>query len=152
MRNSSNPESGFTLIEMIVVLTILGLVLAVVLTRGPTRSVTIDLDAASRTLTDELRHARGQAILTDRAVQISAEQARAALTRTAHRDQVGPIALALHSPPDDPHQDGTLRFDPDGSASGARIELAEGHERISIVIDWLTGRITQGAIRRDDES
>ncbi len=145
-------EAGFTLIEMMVVLAVLGLMIGIVVSRGPTRSATIDLNAASRILTDALRHARGQAILTDRPVRISALQARDALARTTRRDQAGPIELSLHSPPDDPHQDGTLRFNADGSANGARIVLTEGHEAVSIGIDWLTGRITQGPIRRDDAS
>ena len=154
MRNNltAETEAGFTLIEMIVVVVILGLVLGILLTRGPTRSAPIDLNAASRTLTDELRHARGQAIVTDRPVRITADDARAALARAAHRNQAGPIALALHSPPGDPRQDGVLRFDPDGSADGARIVLAEGQESVTIVVDWLTGRISQEAIRRDDGS
>ena len=152
MRNSPAAESGFTLLEMIVVLVILGLVLGILLGRGPTRSVTVDLTAASRTLTDELRHARGEAITTDRAVRITADQARAALAAASRRNQVAPIALALHSPASDPHRDGTLRFDADGSSGGGRIDLAEGPARISIVVDWLTGRISQGPIRRDDGS
>ena len=147
-----DPEAGFTLIEMIVVLVVLGLMVGILVSRGPTRSATIDLTAASRTLADALRHARGQAILTDRPVRISVLQAREALAHAAHRNQAGPIELSLHSPPDDPHQDGTLRFNADGSANGARIVLAEGHEAVSISIDWLTGRITQGPIRRDDAS
>jgi len=145
-----DPESGFTLIEMIVVLVVMGLMIGILVARGPTRSATIDLNAASRTLTDELRHARGEAISTDRPVRISAAQARDALARAAHRNQAGPIALMLHSPPDDPHENGILRFDPDGSANGARIVLAENHQSIAITIDWLTGRISQGPIRRDD--
>ena len=150
MRNKPEPQAGFTLIEMIVVLVILGLVLGILLARGPTRSASIDLHAAARTLTDELRHARGQAIVTDRPVRIDAGEARAALARTARRDQAGPIALALHSPAGEPRIDGVLRFDPDGSANGGRIMLTEGAETLSIVVDWLTGRSSQGAIERDD--
>ena len=151
-RNSVVPgsESGFTLIEMMVVLVVLGLTAGILISRGPTRSATLDLHAASRTLTDEMRHARGQAIATDRSVQISAAQAREAVARAASR-QAGPIAVALHSPADDPHRDGILRFDPDGGANGARIVLTEGHARIAITIDWLTGRISQSPIRRNDE-
>jgi general secretion pathway protein H len=145
-------QAGFTLIEMIVVLVVLGLVIGIVLARGPTRSPTIDLTAASRGLTDALRHARGQAILTGRPVRISSAQASEALSRSASRNQAGQIGVALHSPPDDPRADGVLRFDPDGSANGARIVLTEGQESISITIDWLTGRITQGPIRRGDAS
>jgi general secretion pathway protein H len=148
----SKEAAGFTLIEMMVVLVVLALMTGILVSRGPTRSATIDLNAASRTLVDALRHARGQAIITDRPVLVSVAQAREALARAAYREQAGPMALSLHSPPDDPHRDGTLRFEPDGSASSARIVVAEGHESVSITVDWLTGRITQGPIRRDDAS
>ena len=150
MRNKR--DSGFTLIEMMVVLAILGLVLGIVVTRGPTRSATIDLTAASRSLMDALRHARGEAIATDRPVRISAAQAREALAASGHRNQAGPIALSLHSPPGDSHTEGVLRFDADGGSNGARIVLVEKQESVSIVIDWLTGRIARGPIERHDES
>ena len=145
-------DAGFTLIEMIVVLAVMGLMLGILVARGPTRSATIDLDAASRRLTDTLRQARGRAIGTDRPVRVSAAQAREAVAEVSRRDQEAPVVLSLHSPADDPRGEGSLRFDPDGGANGARIVLAEGHEQLSISVDWLTGRITQGPIRRDDAS
>ena len=37
---------------------------------------------------------------------------------------------------------GAIRFDPDGSSSGGRIELTEGKRRMQIGIDWLTGRVS----------
>ncbi len=150
--NAPRDDAGFTLIEMIVVLAVMGLMLGILVARGPTRSATIDLDAASRHLADALRQARGRAIGTDRPVRVSAAQAREAVAAVSRRDQAGPVLLSLHSPADDPRGEGSLRFDPDGGASGARIVLAEGHEQLSIDVDWLTGRITQGPIRRDDAS
>ncbi len=144
--------AGFTLIEMIVVLAVLGLMLGILVARGPTRSATIDLDAASRRLSDVLRQARGRAISTDLPVRFSAAQARRAVVEALPRDQAAPVALFLHTPPDDPRGEGSLRFDPDGGANGARIVIAEGHEQVSISVDWLTGRITRGPIRRDDAS
>jgi len=147
LRNSrtAGAQSGFTLIEMIVVLVVLGLVTGILIARGPTRSPTIDLTAASRSLTDALRHARGQAITTGLPVRINAAQAREALTHAATRNPAGPISVFLHSPPGDPGTDGVLRFDPDGSANGARIVLVEGQESVGITIDWLTGRISSRA-------
>lgn len=144
-------ESGFTLIEMIVVLVVLSLVIGILVARGPSRSATVDLTAASRSLTDALRHARGQAIATGQPVRISAAQAREALAMvSASRTLAGPISLVLHSPADDPHEDGSVRFAADGSANDAILVLTENRERLVIAIDWLTGRITQGPIRRGD--
>ena len=151
MRNSRG-QSGFTLIETLVVVAILAVVVGVLVSRGPTRSATIDLTAASRTLADDLRHARARAIDTDRPVHLDAAQMRAALASMVERNRAGTISLSVHSPPDDARGDGVLRFDPDGSANGARIVLVEGQEHISIGVDWLTGRIGRGTIARDDNA
>ncbi|WP_428395734.1 GspH/FimT family pseudopilin [Lichenicoccus sp.] len=142
---------GFTLIETLVVVTILAIVVGVLISRGPTKSATIDLTAASRTLADDLRHARAQAIDTDRPVRLDAAQMRVALARLVDR-RAGPISLSVHSPADAARRDGVLRFNPDGSANGARIVLVEGHEHIDIAIDWLTGRIDRGTIARDPDA
>ena len=140
-----STRAGFTLIEMIVVLAVLGLVLTIVLQRGPTRSPSLDLRAASRSLTDALRQARGRAIATDRPVLVTAGQARAALDRLGSR-----VTLELHSPPGEHAGNGTLRFDPDGGATAALIRLSEGDADVDIGIDWFSGQIRQGAVHRTD--
>jgi general secretion pathway protein H len=38
---------------------------------------------------------------------------------------------------------GRIRFAPDGSASGGRIELSGGGRTIWVGIDWLSGRVSQ---------
>jgi general secretion pathway protein H len=38
--------------------------------------------------------------------------------------------------------EGGIRFDPDGSSTGGRIELGEGPRKIEIGVDWLTGRVS----------
>ena len=138
-------DAGFTLIEMIVVLAVLGLVLTIVLQRGPVRSASLDLRAASRSLVDALREARGRAIATDRPVNVTARQAREAMARMQGR-----VTLELHSPPGEHEGNGTLRFDPDGGASAALIRLTEGDAGVDIGIDWFSGQIRQGAIHRTD--
>ena len=149
---SSQEQNGFTLIETLVVVAILAIMVGVLVARGPTRSATIDLTAASRMLADDLRHARAQAIDTDRPVHLDAAQMREVVARLVDRNRAGPISLSVHSPADAVRGDGVLRFNPDGSANGARIVLVEGHEYISIGIDWLTGRIDRGTIARDDDA
>lgn len=61
MRNSP-PDSGFTLIEMIVVVLILGLIGTVLLTRGPLHSITLDLRGAGQQLASAMRQTRMRAI------------------------------------------------------------------------------------------
>ncbi len=130
---------------MIVVLAVLGLVLTLVLQRGPTRSATLDLRAASRSLTDALREARGRAIASDRPVLVTARQAREALAGLGSR-----VTLDLHSPPGEHTGDGTLRFDADGGATAALIRLSEGDEALDVGIDWFSGQIRQGTVHHSD--
>lgn len=35
-----------------------------------------------------------------------------------------------------------IRFNPDGSSTGGRIELAQGSRYMSVGVDWLTSRIS----------
>ena len=68
--NSATSQDGFTLLEMIVVIVILGLVAGLVLTRGPMRSTGLSARAAATMLAGSLRAARSEAIATDRPVTV----------------------------------------------------------------------------------
>lgn len=133
-----NPRrtAGFTLIEMLVVLVILGLVGSLVISRGPARSAGLDLRLQAGAIAQALRSARGQAIATDRIVAFNLDLAR-------RRFNVGTgLPHALPAPMQLAATETVIRFGPDGSASGGFITLAEGNARIGIGVDWLTGRIS----------
>lgn len=138
-RGAVTPDSrdaGFTLLEIVVVLAIVGLMLGLVATRGPLRSGRMDLEAATRGMVGALRVARSQAIARNRPV---------AVTLTAHGYRVqGQQTVAL---PADIMLAGAseIRFAPDGSASGGRIVLHGKALRTSIAVDWLTGSIQIGS-------
>jgi general secretion pathway protein H len=137
--------AGFTLIEVTVVLVILGLALAQLAQRGPLRSAALDLRAATVTVVQGLRLARARAILADRAVVLAVDAARQTVRVGDDRPRFLPGAVALTVVADDAAPtSGTprFRFDPDGSASGGRIDLAAGARRASVAVDWLTGRIS----------
>ena len=61
-------NSGFTLIEVIVVLGILTAMIGLVVSRGPLHAGRLDLDAAAPEVAGSLRLARSQAIVTNRTV------------------------------------------------------------------------------------
>ena len=126
-------QTGFTLLEMLVVLVILGLATGLLLTRGVRPSPAVEARAAAARVAAALRGARGRAILTDAPVTV-------ALDAAAHRLRIGgappldlPPALTLSG-------SGIIRFAPDGSSSGGRIVL--GGE--TVAVDWLTGRVGGG--------
>jgi general secretion pathway protein H len=138
-------QAGFTLIEMIVVLAVLGFMLAIVVSRGPQRSARLELDGAARELATALRAGRATAIARDRPVLV-------AIDPDAHAYRVGdaaprplpkdfPLALknAVGATPAGP---GGISFQPDGSSSGGRVEIGQGARRVLVGVDWLTGRVS----------
>ncbi len=127
---------GFTLIEMIVVLVVLGLVGSIVLSRGPLRSPTLDLRAAARVLAAEMRSARTRAIDADHDVvfTIDVDRRDYGVRGGARRPLPAGLELATRPPP--------VVFHPDGSASGGAVTLAEGGRQLAIRVDWLTGAVT----------
>jgi general secretion pathway protein H len=137
-RPRSAASSGFTLIEMIVVLVVLGLTLALFAVRGPMRSRGLELRAAAEQLAQSLRAARGEAITAGRVVDVT-------LTAGGYRIGNGrlhavPGVSILASTASGTVQTG-IRFAPDGSSSGAIVTLEDRTSRISIAVEWLTGRV-----------
>ncbi len=129
-------EAGFTLIEMIVVLVVLGLVGSIVLSRGPLRSPTLDLRAAARVLASEMRSARTRAIDDDHDVVFTIDPAHRdyGVRGGARRPLPAGLELATKPVP--------VVFHPDGSASGGAVTLAENGRQLAIRVDWLTGAVT----------
>lgn len=138
---------GFTLLELLVVMVIIGLMLALVpgfMLRGQPG---LDVDVAARAIADALRQTRSEAVLQNRE-QLFALDVEERLFRTGGRRapvQIDrDIALTFQTARSEVASAsiGQIRFFPDGSATGGRIGLAlEGH-RAEVVVDWLTGLIS----------
>lgn len=128
-------QHGFTLIEMIVVLAILGMMLGLIVSRGPMRSQRLDLDGAGRELMGSLRLARARAIAQDRTV----------LWSVVSRGY-GPDGDRSHGLPLDVSvvSAGPVGFAADGSSTGGIVTLRGQGREVAIVVDWLTGRVHLG--------
>lgn len=124
-------NGGFTLLEMIVVLVILGLITAMVMSRGPVHSQRLDAVSTARNLVGALRLARARAITEARTLSI-AIRSKAYQVEGAVPEAV-PNDITLAGP-------AMVRFAADGSSSGGRITV-EGGFPIHIEVDWLTGRV-----------
>lgn len=145
----SRPEgsraraAGFTLLEVLVVLAVLGLMAALVVARDYGRHPGLEARAAALTVAQALRTARGRAIATDRSVLVSVNPERRAL-------RIGedpPLRLAPSLTVTHLGGPGTIRFAADGSASGGTIELRDGTQRVLVSVDWLTGRVSVSTLR-----
>lgn len=130
MRRSPN-QSGFTLIEMIVVIAILAMVAGLVLVKQPWRSASLDIDATIRALTNALSLARSKAIAQDRMVPL-------VTTTDGFSIDGGPVHMVPRGEALSPAQ---VNFTPDGGSTGATILLVAGHRRVAVTVNWLTGRV-----------
>jgi len=143
--------AGFSLIEIIVVLAILGFALVLIVGYKPPWSRGLDLDAGAAELAGQLRLARSEAIAGNHAVTLDLDLAghRYRLGDAAPRPLPAGFAVELMTVAGERQAAtaGGIRFHPDGSSTGGRIVLAGGSRRVAIGVDWLTGRVAVADVR-----
>jgi len=145
-----NPRfaRGFTLLELLVVLAILALATVIALPRIGAGLPGAELDAGARRIAAGLNEARSLAVARNRAVRFTLIGAEKRFTVGEGPGGALPdkIAITLITGAGDVTgaAQGAIRFFPDGSSSGGRIELSGSGGRRSIEVDWLTGRIRSG--------
>jgi general secretion pathway protein H len=127
MMSRSNPQAGFTLLEMIVTIAVMGLILAVLAGFTKPRSHRLEMESAARGVAQAMRLARGQAIADG--IPVAAAMPRFPPWLT----------VMLEAPP------GGIVFAPDGTSSGGHVLLAGATERMEVTADWLTGRVETDA-------
>jgi general secretion pathway protein H len=141
-----SPSAGFTLIEMIVVLAILGMTLVLFTTYRPPWNRTLSADGAVSHLAADLRLARSQAIASNRPVLVSVDlpghQYRVGAGDVRHIPSELRIEILTIANERQSERVADIRFNPDGSSTGGRIVLADDRRSINIGVDWLTGRVS----------
>jgi len=145
-RQSRTGDGGCTLLELLVTMTIAGLLVSVVAPR----------------LLDTAAHARLRTAAERVAVTLRATRATARRTAQAGTVVIDPAGKGYTSPggtfllpageavtfkpylerPDAARN--TLTFLPDGSSSGGTVVFTHGSDSVRVDVDWLTGRITVG--------
>ncbi len=137
-------QHGFTLIEMLVVLAILGAVIGVVVAHGPVHSAGLEARAAAGALAQTFRAARATAMAKSTTVTVAIDPANrefsadnGPVSRFARGVAVEVLPPAIKGPGDVR----LIKFSPDGSATGGGVSLGVGHRHIQILIDWLSGQV-----------
>ena len=147
MSRNSRATSGFTLMEILVVMVIAGLMIALV---PPLFSGAVSgtkLKGSVRDLAVILRETRSQAIITNReqVVQLDLETARYRVADGKPRTLPEGIEIAVELISGARLEDSAqhlLRFFPDGSSSGELITFSGGNRAYQLHLNWLTGSIT----------
>lgn len=147
MPERRRKQEGFTLIEILVVVTIMGLVMAAFPPLFSRMHGRMELRAAVHNVTALLREARNRAIASNQTAIFYADLK----TRNCGIAGGGPsrslpedIALRLTTTEEDRVDDqlGGIRFFPDGSSSGGGMRLAGDGVGYEIQVDWLSGRVS----------
>jgi general secretion pathway protein H len=149
---SPRGVSGFTLVELLVVLVIASLVLALVGT-SISRSISgAEMRSAGRKLAASLRYTRTQAIIT-KSEQVFLVDTEAKTYTAAERDAVslpeGMNVLLTTARSELTSEDvGGIRFYPDGGSTGGSVQLEANKQIYTINVAWLTG---EASVQRDEE-
>ncbi len=137
---------GFTLIEIVVVIALVGIV-ATVAGLSFARSLSgARIEAASRDLVAALRYTRGQAIVKrqQKVLEIDLEnntwQAPGKGTIELPKDMELRLTTAQEELTGE--NKGGIRFFPDGSSTGGNIAVVLGEREWKINVGWLTGEIS----------
>jgi general secretion pathway protein H len=142
-RSEGPRNAGFTLIEVLVVIVILGLTVALVAARGPARSAALEARAAASEVVQTLRLGRSRAIAQDRrvAVVLDLPSHRLAMDGTVRATLPAWLPLAVCMTDGTAPRRAVFDFAPDGSATGGIVVLGNPGRRFLVSVDWLTGRI-----------
>ena len=145
-RLSRAQARGVTLLELLIVLSIMAIVAAMVVPMFGGGVSTGELKSAARQVAAGLRLARSEALATrqDTRVMLDLERRTFQVERD-RREYTLPrqIELKLFTAQSDLVSDkiGAIRFFADGGSNGGRITLAVGERKYDVDVDWLTGRV-----------
>ncbi|HXC56388.1 MAG TPA: GspH/FimT family pseudopilin [Rhizomicrobium sp.] len=132
-------EAGFTLTELLVVLAIIGLLVAAIPVLLQAALPGARALAAARTLANDLRATRGQAIAAGTATAVRFDASRQIyLLEPGDRARNLPNGVHFSLVSGKPPQIG---FFADGSSNGGVVFVGDGPLRHRVAIDWLTGRV-----------
>ena len=142
-------QSGFTFLELVLVLALGAAIFGILLSFAPRGASSADLKAAARAVASGLRQAQSTALTTRRDAVLSLDLDARSFTYTggsrAHTLPEG-IELKLFTAQAEVQSErkGAIRFYPDGSSTGGRVTVATGPRQYVVDVDWLTGRVKIG--------
>jgi general secretion pathway protein H len=140
MKHPAKQSAGFTLVELLVVMGIMGLVLATVLSAKPKTAAT-RVAVAARAVAATLQLARAQAMASnaEAVVRIDTQKRQFGLAKSMHALPRGMTVAMTAAETERIGNSGGMRFYPDGQSSGGEIVLMLDGRASRIAVNWLTG-------------
>jgi general secretion pathway protein H len=149
--HGTSGDAGFTLIEVVVVLAVLGFALVLLVGYRSPWSKGFDIDSTAAELAGRLRLVRSEAIAGNRPVVLEFDLPGRRYRGGTAAPRALPTGLAIELltvAGERPNAaGGGILFHPDGSSTGGRIVLADGTRRVAVGVDWLTGRVSVANVR-----
>lgn len=136
-----SSESGFSLLELLVALTILALAMSVVSVSASRRSPSFEIQRLTGETVSLLREARLAAQSTGRPVRVVFNPEARELKRPGGEPVLIPDGVALDLVSAASAGPSAIVFFPDGSSSGGAFTLEAAGRKAEVRIDWLTSRI-----------
>ena len=146
VKTPARREQGVTLLELIIVISLMAILTAVVIPMFGGGVSTTELRGSARQIAAGLRMARSEALAQRRetflVLDVAGKRFKVDQDPREHKLPSG-IDLKLFTAQNDlvDATTGAIRFFPDGGSNGGRITLAAGTRKYEVDVDWLTGRV-----------
>ncbi len=143
-------QQGFTLIELVAVIVLIGIAISVVSLSFSKSLSNAQVQAASRDLVAALRYTRGQAIVRgqqealDLDIQSNTYQAPGKAPVKLPKEMH--MTLLTADSEQTSATSGRIRFFPDGASTGGHISVFMGSREWRVNVSWLTGRVEREEI------
>jgi general secretion pathway protein H len=139
----SRRTAGFTLVEILIVLTIVALTAAIVAPNLGAAFGFGQLRGEARAVVSGLREARAQAMTGGQRVDFQLQGTEWRVGE-ARRKIASSVVISLDVPPAGAGPDGSfIRFFPDGRSTGGQVHLRRKGRINTIQVDWITGHAHQ---------
>jgi len=140
-----STDSGFTLLELLVVLALIGLVLVLVPPFLDSSSTRREIRSAAFVTASLLREIRADAIAGNRPAAFEIDVRRRVMSgdRSGRHPIPQGVEVILHTAAEErvSQSRGKIRFFPDGTSTGGGLEMIGAGVAYYVLVDWLTGRI-----------
>ena len=139
-------KAGFTMIELLVAITIVGMLMAVAVPASMRFYQSIQYRQAVRDVITVLSSARYAAVNTGRAQDVVINPKTNELRFNEQRTQLpeGLNLVVTSAQEVNRQEEGVIRFYPEGGSSGGGVDIERpGADGVRVSVDWLVGRVMQ---------